>query len=301
MNVFVIIVTYNGLKWYDNCLQSLKSSKITLNTVVVDNASSDDTINYITKAYPEVIIIKNSKNLGFGRGNNIGIKYALDHKADYVFLLNQDAWINKDTVDKLIKIHKSNTQFGVLSPVHVNPDRTGIEKLLLNRLFDFRTTDSTFFNDMYFNKLKDVYETKYVNAAAWFIPVETIKTVGGFDPFFTHYGEDDNYLNRIFYHGYKVGICPKLSIVHDADRPRKLYEENEEEILWRIEYTNINSNYQLFKEQIKSLKKTVTNFIKLRISRSKFWWRKFNFIRENRASINYSIKMNRQTGKTWLE
>ena len=300
MDVFIVVVTYNGKQWYDRCFSSLRTSSLPLEVVVVDNASDDDTISYISNNYPEIYLIASDRNLGFGRGNNRGIKYSIDRGADYIFLLNQDAWIEEDTIDKLVDIHQRNPQFGILSPVHVNVDKTGIEKLLLNRLCDFRVTDSSLWNDLFFKKLKDVYETKYVNAAAWFIPTKVVDVIGGFDPFFIHYGEDDNYLNRLFFHGYKVGICPNITIVHDADRSRIRYEDNEEDILWRIEYSNINRKFNFNRELLTALTKFITNNLKFNFKRSWFWGRKFVFLYKHKKELRISINTNRQKGRSWL-
>ena len=298
--VFVIIVTYKGQLWYDHCFTSLRYSVTPVQTVVVDNASKDGTVKYIKDIYPEIHLIASDKNLGFGQANNKGIRYALDNGADYILLLNQDAWIKTDTIGKLIDIHVNNPQYGILSPIHLNADEANVEKLLLNRLDDFRVTDARLFDDMYFDRLSDVYETKYVNAASWFIPRETIEKIGGFDPIFFHYGEDDNYLNRVFYHGYKVGICPRLKIVHDNDRPRPLYDAREQEVLLYIKYTNVNTNYNYRNELLNSFQKMVTNWLKLRFKRANTWKNQFRFLMTNSKALKESTRRNRLKAANWL-
>ena len=215
--VFAIIVTYNGMHWYDRCFGSLRRSVIPVQTVVVDNASSDNTVEFIRQNYPEITLFPSDVNLGFGQGNNKGIRYALDHDADYVFLLNQDAWIEPDTIGELIRIHQENPEYGILSPMHLNADKTAIEKSLLQWIANHQITNPQLINDMFFSSLKDVYVTKYINAAVWLLPRNTLDTVGGFDPVFFHYGEDDNYLSRVLYHGMKIGICPRIVASHDAE------------------------------------------------------------------------------------
>jgi len=300
MKIFVIIVCYNGRQWYERCFESLRASALPIQMVVIDNASSDNTVEYIKKNYPEITLIESDKNLGFGQANNRGMRYALDHGADYVFLLNQDAWIEPNTLCELARIHQSQPKYGVLSTMHLNVGKNAIEALLLNRIVDYKTTDPLLVNDLYFNKLLDVYDTKYVNAAGWLLPKSTLEIVGGFDPIFYHYGEDDNYLNRVFYHQFKVGICPKLRIVHDANPIRNLYYEREEEILMMIEYTNVNKNKSLQIELRIALQKGITSALKLRIKRSQTCWRQFIFICKNRKSIQYSVKSNKRVGQTWL-
>ena len=70
MKIFSIIVTYNGMRWYDRCLGSLRNSELPVETIVIDNASSDDSVNYIKANFPEVHLIESNENLGFAKANN---------------------------------------------------------------------------------------------------------------------------------------------------------------------------------------------------------------------------------------
>lgn len=300
MKIFVVIVTYNGRKWIDHCLGSLRQSELPLQVIAVDNASSDGSSEYIRQHYPEVALLEQKENLGFGKANNIGIKYALDHETDYVFLLNQDAWIEPDTISELVAISQTHPEYGILSPVHLNAEKNNIEHLLLLRLDDFRTTDSALFDDLFFDRLKDVYDTKYVNAAAWLLPRKTIETVGGFDPFFFIYGEDDNYLNRVQYHGMKIGVCPKIRMVHDNDRPRPLYDSREHEVLMMIDYTDVNKSHSIKRDLWEYWFKAVKSFLKGRRKVAKQHYADYQWLKNNRLAVERSITQNRQEGLNWL-
>ena len=96
---FIIIVTYNAMPWLSKCLESTKPYAI----VVVDNNATDGTVSYIKENYPLITILPQKENLGFGQANNIGMSYALKQGADYVFLLNQDAYLENDLF-KLVSI-----------------------------------------------------------------------------------------------------------------------------------------------------------------------------------------------------
>ena len=205
LNLFVIVVTYKGQCWYEQCFTSLRESKLPVRTIVIDNASNDGTVEYIREHFPEIHVIESKENIGFGRANNIGIRYALSHDCDYVFLLNQDAWVDSNTLEELVCVHKKNPEYGILSPMHLTADRNNVENGLANYLNDYRITDANFFQDLYFNRVNEVYESKYINAAGWLLPCRTIEIIGGFDPIFFHYEEDDDYLNRAYYHNIKVG------------------------------------------------------------------------------------------------
>lgn len=298
MKVFVIVVTYNGTKWYDRCFGSLLSSSIPLEILAIDNASTDGTCDYLRR-FPQVKLMPQSKNLGFGQANNLGMKYALGHEADYVFLLNQDAWVETSTIENLISVHQSNTEYGIVSCIHLNPEQTKIWQL--NCICNDGITDPMLFNDIYFGNPKDIYDTRYVNAAAWLLPRKTLETVGGFDPIFFHYGEDDNYINRVLYHGMKIGICPKERIVHDMRLDRPLYDSREHEILTLIDYTNPNTNHDIDLDIRDHRIKTLRSTLRGRRAAAKAHNADYRLLRKYRDAIVKSLAVNRQAGPNWLQ
>ena len=297
---FVIIVTYNGLQWYDRCFGSLRQSEIPLEIVVVDNASSDGSCDYLRQHFPEVVLLPQDKNLGFGQANNLGLRYALDHGADFVFLLNQDAWMEPATVKNLIQVYYNHPEYGILSPIHLTADKKHIEPLLLQRIVDHNTTDPMLVNDLYLGTMKEVYDTKYVNAAAWLLPRTTVEKVGGFDPVFFHYGEDDNYINRVLFHGMKIGICPNERVVHDMRLDRPLYDTRAHEILMLIDYTNLNVEHHVEKDIRSHRRKAVTSFVRGRSAAYRNHLANLRLLRKYREAIRNSIDTNRQLGPHWL-
>ena len=120
LKVKVVIVTHNGMKWIDTCLKSLLNSSIPVSIIVVDNCSSDSTIEFIKANFQDVSLLEQNKNIGFGKANNIGISLAMKKGADYVFLLNQDAWVEDKTLEKLVQAHQKEQVFGIVSPMHLN-------------------------------------------------------------------------------------------------------------------------------------------------------------------------------------
>lgn len=213
LKVFVVVVAYKGRQWYDKCFSSLRESTIPVQTIVVDNASNDGTVEYIQEHYPEIHLIESKVNLGFGKGNNLGLRYAYEHGCDYVFLLNQDAWLEEsDVIGKLIALYQKYPEYGIISPMHVSPDKQS-----LNMMLESGSTIYTerILSDLYCGTVKEIYQTNYVNAAAWLLPRKTLSVLGGFDPLIFHYGEDDDYLNRARFHGIKVGLCLDARVVHD--------------------------------------------------------------------------------------
>ena len=302
VKLFVIIVTYKGQQWYDRCFASLRESTIPVQTVVVDNDSNDGTVEYIKEHYPEIHLIESKENLGFGKANNIGMRYALDHGCDYVFLLNQDAWVDANTLEKLVGIHLKRPEYGILSPIHLNAEKTGIEKGLIAYLDDRRVTDKALFEDLYFGRLKEVYDTKYVNAAAWLLPRKTLETVGGFDPIFSHYGEDDDYLHRVKYHKLKTGICPSCIAVHDTVRrissADKKVQTKDSVLL--AEVTDINEQINVGGLCFYHFRKALSKLLVLKTSQAKKHWQDFRFLCKNAKAMKQSRKVNALPGMNWL-
>lgn len=211
---YIIIVAFNGIQWLRKCLDSIDHNKYKV--IVIDNNSSDKTVAIVKSNYPDVHLIINSKNLGFGKANNVGISYALKQGADRVFLLNQDAYLVEDSLDKLIKIQKTNSEFGILSPIHVNLDKSRLDKNFSNYV-DYSKSPQFYSDHVLKKDLKTVYEVPFVNAAGWLVSKKCLMTVGGFDPIFFHYGEDNNYSQRAKFHGFKIGVLPNSYIIHDRE------------------------------------------------------------------------------------
>ena len=236
MKVLVIIVSYNFEPWLERCLGSLRHSFYPVDTVVIDNGSTDQTTQRIRKDYPEIRLLPQNRNLGFGRANNIGMQIALTEGYDFVFLLNQDAWIGSNTIGKLVELSQSHPQYGILSPVHLTgkgdkPDPgfgyyAQIQQL--DQLSD-----------------KNILPIPFANAALWMIPVSVLKKVGGFCPLFYHYGEDKDFVNRLTYHDYQVGYSPQVFGNHDREyRPLTHQVFLRTEYVYHLsEYANIHHNW----------------------------------------------------------
>lgn len=302
MKLFVIIVAYKGKLWYNRCFTSLRESTIPVQTIVVDNASNDGTVEYIREHFPEIHLIESKENLGFGRANNIGMRYALDNGCDYVFLLNQDAWVDPDTIGKLLDIHGNHSEYGILSPIHLNAEMTGIEKGLLNYLDDKKVTDKRLFEDLYFHRLKDVYDTIYVNAAAWLLPRNTLETIGGFDPIFSHYGEDDNYLQRARFHGLKIGVCPSCVVAHDTERRIEAAEKKvQTSNSWLLaEVADINSTNMVNGLCRYHFRKMMSKLLMFKFPQAKTHWGIMRFLCKNAKGIKHSRDVNVTKGMNWL-
>jgi GT2 family glycosyltransferase len=287
----------------------LRNSETPLQIIVVDNCSTDGSVEFLQKNYPEITLFPQTENLGFGKANNIGIKYALENGADYVFLLNQDAWIERDTIQKLLEIFEQNSEAGIVAPLQLDGSGNGID---LNFLNIYLSHDNTpfFIDDLYFNRTKTCYETQLVNAAAWLVSRECIEKAGGFDTsLFYHYGEDWNYCQRVKYHGFKIFLAPKIVVFHDrADRNGKFtqaFENAWDNIEPKIHLGNILMPENDFDNQVVRARKTYKKTIIKSVLRLKI--KQIFLLKKKRAEeiqllkkIKASRERNKKGGMLWL-
>ena len=303
IKLFVIVVTYKGKQWYDRCFTSLRNSTMPVQTIVVDNASNDGTVEYIKENYPEIHLIESKENLGFGKGNNVGISYAYEQGCDFVFLLNQDAWLDTDDVlEKLVDISLRHPDYGILSPVHLTVDKKEIE---MSVEYGTNRYSAIMLSDLYCGTRKDVYETNYASAVSWLLPRKTIQEVGGFNPMFQQYGEDNAYLNRVRYYGHKVGICFGIDVIHDHQKTNNPFSVSQtryyhnQALLARL--LDMNTGYDVALYRRYCLKKMVKMFVKGHMEESKQWFEDYKMIRKYSDQVKYYRSIMKRKKSVGLE
>jgi GT2 family glycosyltransferase len=226
--ILSIVVTFNGLtnNWIKKCLSSLEASTYSTDIMVIDNGSTDQTVNVIKQEFPKVSITANGKNLGFGQANNIGLKKCLaTNHYQYAFLLNQDAWVAQNTLADLVSLSEKNSDYGIISPMHLNGQGNALDANFAYYIPAQKGNNC--YPDGFLNTSKEIYPLPFVNAAAWLITKQCLTTVGGFSPTFYHYGEDDNYCHRVTWHKLKIGVAPKCTIFHDREN-RPITQNNKQ-------------------------------------------------------------------------
>ena len=211
--ITVVVVTFNGSRWLQKMLDSVLKSSVLVDIIIVDNASSDNSVAIIEQ-YSQVQLIKSTVNLGFGKANNIGIKAALQQQSDYIFLLNQDTWVFENTIKNLLQTAQSNLELAIVSPIHLATNEKDLDKnfeIYLNKKLNKTSADYD--------------EVTFVNAAAWLVTKACFTKVGLFEPLFNHYGEDRDYCNRVLFHGFKICIDSTAHIVHDRTVTRSFNKD----------------------------------------------------------------------------
>ncbi len=116
--VSIIVLNYNGRDDTLACLRSLEHLMYgNVSIILVDNASSDGSVDAIRTAHPHVTLIETGANLGFTGGNNVGIRYALDHGANYILLLNNDTVVAPDFLNLMVEVMERDPSIGVTGPM----------------------------------------------------------------------------------------------------------------------------------------------------------------------------------------
>lgn len=220
--IFIIILNYNGRNTIKKCLDSVFCSDYpNFEVVVVDNDSKDGSFELAKNLFSKFNFIKNEKNSGFSAGNNIGIRFALERMADYVFLLNNDAVLEKDTLSKLVEAAEQK-EAGIFSPLIY--DRNN--KIWFSggeiKWMEMRTIHK---NDL--PKDKKPYITEYISGCAILIKKEVFKKIGLFSEDYFLYYEDADFCLRAKKNGFECLIVPDAKIKHweksELDLSNKIY------------------------------------------------------------------------------
>jgi len=176
--------------------------------VVVDNDSSDGSFEKALSHFSRAHFIKNSANIGFSQGNNIGIRFALEKFADAIFILNNDTIIEKDTIAKLASEAQRNSTAGIISPIIMNPDKS---TWFAGGTIDWMKMRTNHLFQIISNK---PYASQYLSGCAMLIKKDVFKKIGLFDERYFLYYEDADFSFRTKAAGFELIVEPSARIVH---------------------------------------------------------------------------------------
>jgi hypothetical protein len=234
----IIIVNYNGREYLENCLSSLfKQNYKDFEIIFVDNASKDDSVEFVKKNFPKVKLIESKKNLGFATGNNLGVK---NSKGRYIFLVNPDTESDKNCLKELINLIKRRKDTIVCPKIlladkrnKINTTGMAFHYLGFGWCDNLGKTDNNQFEEM---------EVTFPSGAALLIDKKNFDAVKGFDEDYFLYYEDDDLGWRLRLRGYKIMLAPKAKVYHKyffGRHPQKFYFAERNRIV------TILKNYQL--------------------------------------------------------
>lgn len=219
--VFVIVLNYNGGEILRDCLRSVfQLDYPNFEVVLVDNASTDGSLKMVMESFSRAHIIRNTQNNGFSAGNNLGIRFALEKMADFVFLLNPDTLIEKNTLANLIEAANQNSQFGLLSPLIMENKSQKIwfaggqikwSKMKTTHLQDVISTTP--------------YPTEYLSGCAMLIKKEVFKKIGLLDEDYFLYYEDADFCWRARKNNFSLLVVPDAKVYH--------FEKSEDNLVFK--------------------------------------------------------------------
>jgi len=281
MNHIVIsLLNFNGLKNTLACLESLRNIKIDdfkLTIVAVDNRSREE-FDLKSGSLGDIpfVVIKNSKNLGFSGGNNVAIKYALENGADYVLILNNDTYADKDFLTELLKAAAKDSNIGILVPkIYFAP---GFEfhkdrylKAEKGKVFWYAGGKMDWNNVIGHNRGVDkvdkgqfdtAQETELATGCCMLIRKEVFENAGLFDDKYFLYYEDSDLSMRAKSKGFKIMYVPSSIIWHKnagsaggSGSVLQDYYITRNRMMFGIKYAPLKSKLSLIKESLRLLLK----------------------------------------------
>ncbi len=230
--ISVVVVTYDAMPWIERCLESVRGNEV----IVVDHGSRDGTLELVRERFPEVRVIQ-QENRGMGGGNNAGMRAA---QGRYTFLLNSDAWVVGDALDRLAAYLDTHPAVAVAGPRLTNPDgslqrsirgfptlwRLATEYFFLRKLAPRSRLLNAFYGGGFRHDQTGEVETLY--GPALLVRREAADAVGLFDERFFMFSEETDWTYRLRQAGWTVAFVAEAEVVHvgGASHGGRLYVEN---------------------------------------------------------------------------
>jgi hypothetical protein len=223
--VSVVVVNWNTQDILRDCLRSIyeQGGEIDLEVIVIDNASTDGSVEMVKKDFPQVTLIENSQNRGFAAANNKGIAIS---KGRYVLLLNSDTVVLDNAIAKTAAFADSHPEAAVVGCRVLNPDRTlqptcFMFPSILNMLLSSTYLYKLFPKNKFFGRERmtwwnrnDIREVDVVTGCFMLVRQDAIKKVGSMDEQFFMYGEETDWCYRFKQAGWKILFAPCAEIIH---------------------------------------------------------------------------------------
>ena len=239
----VVIVTWNAKQYTEECLHSLENQKTSVSPeiIVVDNASSDGTDQLVREQFPQVELIQTGQNLGFAKGNNIGVRKST---GDYIFLINSDVNVPPGCLKQMAEFMEQHPDIGVLGPQMLGPKgevrRSAMRfPTLWNSFCRALALDSVFKGSKLFGGylMRDFQhdrqaDVEVLNGWFWMVRRTALAQAGLLDESFFMYGEDMDWCRRFHQAGWRVVFYPEAKAVHyggasSANAPVRFYIEKQ--------------------------------------------------------------------------
>lgn len=219
--VTIVILNWNNAEDTLRCLASVEQLTYpNYEVIVVDNGSVDDSVSQLHTAYPGVTLLETGENLGYAGGNNLGIRYALEEGAAYVWLLNDDILVAPDSLSILVKASDASTDIGFTGPMvymREQPDRILSAGGVLDHSMQPRHRGLGALDQGQYGNINEV---DFLSGCALLVSREAIEKVGLLDEAFFAYGEDIEWCFRGKRADLRVLLVPNAHVWHPDTRLR---------------------------------------------------------------------------------
>lgn len=277
-SVFISIINFNGRENTLSCLSELDKIKVngfSVTAIVIDNASDEkfDIEPDILKNIP-LVFIRNSENLGFAEGHNIGIRHAMGRDADYVIILNNDTQLSKNFAYEMVQAAEKDSKVGIVAPkiyfakgFEYHKGRYGPKEL--GKILWYAGGEVDWKNvvghhrgvdEVDRGQYDETSETEYASGCCMLITRKVLEKVGMFDKKYFLYYEDNDLSQRTRKKGFKIIYEPKSVIWHKnagsaggSGSPLQDYYITRNRMFFGMRYAPIRSKIALVKESIKLL------------------------------------------------
>jgi len=221
--VYVVILNWNLKEETANCVNSvLRSDYSPFRVLIVDNGSTDGSVEFLHSLLPDVEIVANDTNLGWAAGNNVGIEYALQDKADYVLLLNNDTIVDENLLAEMVTVGESGKEIGILGPLILYYDEPDRIWHLGGRESRFLPVPRTLAkNQKDRGQFSSPILVDYVSGCAMLVKRSVFEVVGLIDPKYFWYYEEVDFCRRAREVGFEIFAVPKARMWHKVSLTAK--------------------------------------------------------------------------------
>ncbi|MGA2624615.1 MAG: glycosyltransferase family 2 protein [Bacteroidota bacterium] len=215
--VYCLVLNLNGRELLGETLDSVQRMTYpNFKVVVIDNGSNDGSREVVRSGYPSATLIENETNLGFGEGNNVGMRYALEHGAQWIFLLNYDIAVDPNLLTELMNAAMTEPNVGILGPkiyYHAEPNMLWYAGGRINYFTGVISHRGVRQEDR--GQYDAAGDTQYVTGCAFLVRREVLEKVGLFDPaYYPAYSEDADLSVRAQRAGYRLRYVPQARLWH---------------------------------------------------------------------------------------
>ena len=276
MKVAIIVLNWNSEKYVGECLESLRkldTSNIELKKIVVDNASTDGSVSYLQKNFSDFDLIINKENLGYAEGNNVGIRVAQEWGAEWIWIVNPDIQVSKDSLIQLIKLGHFHPKAGIVgskvyytSGFESHPNRytkSDLGKVIwyAGGKMDWANVFSVHLglDEVNTGKYDQEARTDFVTGASMFLRSATLTRIGLLDRKYFLYFEENDLCQRTRQTSWELWYAP-ASVVWHANAQATIrgsglvdYYTTRNRMLFGMRWAPLRARVALIRESVRLL------------------------------------------------